>query len=121
MSALLIAGWATVRAAELAEHLAGRQDAGPARLPEGQWGVADPVGPDDPIGRPQRMVVVRARPGTEPVVEFVPGSQGEQDPPPADVEPMRSRLSGDVVLVLDARCWLRVPAGTADVTVWSPA
>jgi hypothetical protein len=114
MDALLLRGWAVLPGESLTTALAGWQHHGPADLPIGQWRVIQPVDADQPIGTASRLVLIPA----DAEVDVMPGSQGIPSAPPPGIEPARVRLVGDQVLVMDARCWLRLIRSAGEIATW---
>ena len=115
---LLLRGW-TVSAApavDISAVLSPPTHREAVPVPSDEWQVLHPIDPTDPVGYPGRMVGVRLESGG--VVEFGPGSQGATDPPPPSVSPIRLDLDPASALVLDARCWFRVPVRAAEAVVW---
>lgn len=84
----------------------------------GKWCVKDPVQSQDPFGPIRSVLVFETESGSE--LEIVPGSMG-LGPPPDDAGHaiVRPAIEPPETLLLDARCWYRLPEGAnARCSLW---
>lgn len=114
IAAVLLRGWTVQPGGELEGALADWRPADPVDLPGDAWRVVRPIGTDEPVGAAHHLVVVSA----PAEVDVMPGSQGVPGPPPPGARTTRVTLAKDDVLVVDARCWLRVAGAGRGVVTW---
>jgi hypothetical protein len=82
------------------------------------WNVEDPILPEEPVGPVRSLVTFES---DEPLeVNIVPGSYGRPCPPEEmGHELIRPTVSHKHALVLDGRCWYRVPpAPRLSMSLW---
>lgn len=118
-SAVLLRGWEVTSDGEsvVARLLGVDAVFEPLGNKEGNWHNADPVGSGEPIGSPTSLVSFTTDKRT--TVDILLGSQGVERPtgdPGASL--VRIDLYPQEHVLLDGRCWYRLPDRTARAGLW---